>query len=578
MIPESVIEEIKYRCNITDTISRYVTLKRAGSNMNGLCPFHSEKTPSFTVFEDTRSFYCFGCGVGGDVISFIMRAENMSYREAVEYLAAQAGITIPDDGAEKGREGGVSKQRLLDMNRAAAKFFYDEFKKSAAAQNYVKKRGLSAALCTHFGLGYAPDDFGVLTDRMHKLGFSDEELYAAFLCGKSRKNGRPYDYFRGRLMFPIINTSGEVIGFSGRVIGEGEPKYLNTSDTAVFKKSRNLFAMNFAKANCREQLILCEGNIDVVTLHGAGFTNAVATLGTALTDEQARMMKRSTDEVVISYDNDAAGQKAANRAFERLREAGVVARVLVIEGAKDPDEYISKYGAEAFRKLLGSTVSEFDYKFNNILKKHDMDDLDDRIRAFEEITQVISRVYSSVERELYVKKVAQKLNVSSESLSRDVERLVRQNSRKSRARENETILRKTQGLGDRVNPDKIRNLAGAAAEEAILGILMNSPEFLHGCRSGKYGLEPGDFVTDLDRRIYEAMLDFDDFDVGRLNEVFTPDEVSRAEGIAVRRRGLANTEQALTECIATLKKTTSDKSGSIEDIIKNKRKASEKNG
>ena len=572
MIPESVIEEIKYRCSITDVVSRYVTLKRAGSNMNGLCPFHSEKTPSFTVFEDTKSFYCFGCGTGGDVISFIMRAENMDYREAVEYLAAQAGISVPDDRSPREGPAGVSKQRLLDMNRGAARFFHEQFKASAAAQEYVKKRGLSPALCTHFGLGYAPDDFGALTDRMHSLGFTDDELYAAFLCGKSRKTGRPYDYFRGRLMFPIINTSGDVIGFSGRVIGEGEPKYLNTSDTAVFKKSRNLFAMNFAKANCRERLILCEGNIDVVTLHGAGFSNAVATLGTALTDEQARMMKRATEEVVISYDNDAAGQKAANRAFERLREAGVSARVLVIEGAKDPDEYIGKYGADAFRRLLDNTVSEFDYKMKNVLSRYDVSNLDEKIKATAEITEIISRVYSTVERELYVKKAARELDVSPESLGRDVEKLVRRNTRRRRADETEKIRRTAQGLGDRVNPDRVRNLGGAAAEETLLGILFNSPEFLHGCRSGKYGLTPDDFVTELDRRIYEAMLAYDgEFDIGALNEDFTPDEVSRATGMAVKRRGLANTEKALIDCIAALKKSASGKSGSIEDIINNKR-------
>ena len=348
--------------------------------MNGLCPFHSEKTPSFTVFEDTKSFYCFGCGAGGDVISFVMRAENMEYPEAIEYLARQAGIDVPQDSARI-INSGPTKQRLAEMNRTAAKFFHSCLKSSRTAQDYLKKRELSPALSSHFGLGYAPDEFGALTDHMHKQGFTDDELYAGFLCGKSKKTGRAYDYFRGRLMFPIINTSGDVIGFSGRIIGEGEPKYLNTSDTALFKKSRNLFAMNFAKSVCRERLILCEGNIDVVSLHGAGFAYSVATLGTALTEEQARMMKRSTDEVVIAYDNDAAGQKAANRAFEKLREAGVTARVLVLEGAKDPDEYIKTFGADAFRKLLDDTYSEFDYKFLNILKKYDIHTDEGRIDA-----------------------------------------------------------------------------------------------------------------------------------------------------------------------------------------------------
>ncbi|MBQ7161313.1 MAG: DNA primase [Clostridia bacterium] len=571
MIPESVIEEIKYRCNITDVISQYVTLKRAGSNMTGLCPFHSEKTPSFTVFEGSRSFYCFGCGAGGDVISFIMRAENMEYPEAVEYLARRAGIDVPQDGARRDNAG-PAKQRLLDMNRAAAKFFYSQMKESKAALGYLEKRRITPALANHFGLGYAPDDFGLLTNHMHKLGFTDDELYAGFLCGKSKKTGRAYDYFRNRLMFPIINTSGDVIGFSGRVIGDGEPKYLNTSDTAVFKKSRNLFAMNFAKPVCRERLILCEGNIDVVSLHGAGFAYSVATLGTALTDDQARMMKRTTDEVVISYDNDAAGQKAANRAFERLREAGVTARVLVLEGAKDPDEYINTFGADAFRKLLDETYSEFDYKFLNILKKYDIRADEGRIAASNETVEVISSIYSSVERELYAKKAAAKLGVSSESLMHDVRAAVRRRSRQSKRDETETMKRRIQGLGDRVNPDRIKNLGGSAAEEAILGIMMSSPEFIAKAKDGEYGLTPDDFVTSLDRRIYEKMLEYGEgFDVGRLNGEFTADEVSRAAQMQVRRMGLANTEDALRDCVAALKRSAS-KNASIEDIIKNKRK------
>jgi len=575
MIPESVIEEIKYRCDIVETVSRYVDLRRSGSNMVGLCPFHSEKTPSFTVFNDSKNFHCFGCGVGGDVISFVMRIENLTYPEAIESLAKQAGIEIPADTSRRAASG-PSKSRLADMNRTAARFFFEQLKKSPQAMEYVKKRELSPALVTHFGLGYAPDDFGALTDYMHKNGFTDEELTAGFLCGRSKKTGRAYDYFRGRLMFPIINTSGDVIGFSGRIIGEGEPKYLNTSDTAAFKKSRNLFAMNFAKSACRERLILCEGNIDVVSLHGAGFTNAVATLGTALTDDQARMMKRATDEVVIAYDNDSAGQKAANRAFERLREVGVPARVLVLTGAKDPDEYIKTFGAEKFRQLLDETYSEFDYKFMNILKKYDLSSDEGRISASRETVDVIAAVYSSVERELYVKKAAAKLGVTSESLGYDVSRAVAKRSRQQRGADEEYVKKKIQGLGDRVNRDRVTNIGGTAAEEAILGILMNSPEFIKKCRDGTIDLKPEHFVTGLDRRIYEAILAHDgEFDVGYLHGELTPDEVSRVTGMQVARRNLANTEKALLDCIASLKRSAEAKSASVEDIIKSKRNKKE---
>ena len=573
MIPDSVIEEIKYRCPIEDVISRYVNLKRAGSNMNGLCPFHSEKTPSFTVFRDTRSFYCFGCGAGGDVISFVMRAENLEYREAVELLAKQAGITIPED-RDRRREEGVSKARVMEMNRVAARFFFEELKKSERAQEYLRKRALSPALVKHFGIGYAPDSFGALTDHMHRAGFTDDELVAGFLCGKSRKTGRGFDYFRDRLMFPIIDTSGNVIAFGGRLIGDGSPKYLNSSDTPAFRKNRNLFALNFAKSACREQLILCEGYMDVVALHGAGFTNAVATLGTSLTEEQARIMKRCTDEVVISYDSDEAGQRAADRAFGLLREAGVQARVLKMDGAKDPDEYIKTYGAPKFSKLLENPYTEFDYKFANIVKKYDITRLEELVKASDEVAKVISRIYSSVERELYTKKAAMALNISSESLKRDVEKAVRQRVGQAKRDELREIKRSAEGLGDRVNPDRIKNLGGTAAEEALIGILLCEPEFIAKCRSGKTGLTPDDFVTELDRRVYEAMISCEgEFDIGTLNEGFAPDEVARVVGMQVKRRDLANTEQALADCIAALKKSKNEKNISLEDIIKKKRKA-----
>ena len=580
MIPESVIEEIKYRCDINEVISRYVTLKRAGSNMTGLCPFHSEKTPSFTVFSDTRSFYCFGCGAGGDVISFIMRAENLEYPEAVDYLARMAGIEIPEGDFVRREDKGPTKARLLEMNREAAKFFHDRLKESNEAKKYLEKRQLSASLARHFGLGFAPDNFSALTDHMHKAGFSDEELLAGFLCGKSRVNGRNFDYFRNRLMFPIINVSGDVIGFSGRLIKEDlapdDRKYMNTSDTAVYNKRRNLFALNFAKSSCREQLILCEGNIDVVSLHGAGFTNSVASLGTALTEEQARLMQRYTDEVVITYDNDEAGRRAANKAFALLREAGVPARILVLEDAKDPDDYIKKFGADSFRRLLGSAYSEFDYKFLNVLRSNDMDTDDGRIAASSETVKIISEVYSSVERELYVKKAAAKLGISSESLARDVERAVRARTKKSKRDETDDVKRSVQGLGDRVNPDRIKNLGGTSAEEALLGIIMNVPEFIELFRRGKIELSPDDFVTGLNRRLFEAMLECEgEFDLGRLNESFTPDEVSRAARIQVKRRDLSNTEQALRDCAAALKRSAGKKDRSIEDIINSKRKAKE---
>ncbi len=347
MISRDIIDEIIYRNDIEGLIGSYVTLKRAGSNYSGLCPFHNEKTPSFTVFPATKSFYCFGCGAGGDAITFVMKNENLDYREALEFLAARAGITIPEDGDPR-NEKSIPRKRIYEMNLEAARFFknclFDEKYGKEAMAYLHEQRGLSFATIKHFGLGYSPNDFGMLTNHMKRLGFNDEELQVGFLCGKSQKTGRSYDYFRDRVIFPIIDTSGNVVAFGGRIMdSSSKNKYLNTSDTPAFKKSRNLFALNFAKKHCEENMLLCEGYMDVIALHAAGFENAVATLGTAITSEQARIFAKYTKKVIICYDADNAGQTATMKAMRLLGEVGVEVRVLKILGAKDPDEYIRKF-------------------------------------------------------------------------------------------------------------------------------------------------------------------------------------------------------------------------------------------
>ncbi len=303
MIPPNIIEDIKFRNEIESIISQYVVLKRAGSNFSGLCPFHSEKTPSFVVFPGTQSFYCFGCGAGGDVVNFVMRTENLDYVSALKTLAQRSGITLPED-TEKDRVSGVSRQRVLEMNIEAAKFFrsmlFDEKVGSEAREYLLNKRKLPMAVIKHFGLGFAPNVFGALHDHLRKLGYTDKEMVEGFLC-TTGKNGSVYDLFRNRIIFPIIDVSGNVVAFGGRVMDNSLPKYLNTSDTPAFKKSKNLFALNYAKSKCEKMLILCEGYMDVIALHSAGFENAVATLGTAITAEQARIFSRYTKKVVISY-------------------------------------------------------------------------------------------------------------------------------------------------------------------------------------------------------------------------------------------------------------------------------------
>ncbi len=575
MIPQQVIEEIKYRNDLSEVIGNYVTLKRAGSNLTGLCPFHSEKTPSFVVFTGAKgspSFYCFGCGAGGDVISFIMRAENLDYVESLRFLAKRAGIEIQEE--ERRNETGVKRDRVLAMNREAARFFHNSLKNSSEAQVYLAKRGLSTALIKHFGMGYAPNDFTALTKHLLSKGYKPEEMKAAFLCSVSQKNGRSYDIFRNRIMFPVIDVKGDIIAFGGRTIGNdpNESKYINSSDTPVFNKRRNLFALNFAKSDCAEQLILCEGYMDVVALHGAGFTNAVASLGTALTSDQARLMKRYTKSVVISYDADEAGQRAADKAFGLLGEVGLETRLLKVEDAKDPDEYIKKFGKDAFARLLNRSRSRFDFKFSAILAKYDITRTEDRVKAAADAADFLSGIWSEVERDVYAHQVADKLEIPLDSLKNDIKRKIAKREREAKREKHHEIIRKTEGYGDRVNPDRMNNLGSAGAEDTILGILAMYPEQIPEAKD-KVGLSAEDFVTEFNRRVYEKMLEYgSDFDVGLLGDSFSQEEISRVVKNMVARQGLTeNGISVVKQCAEKLRHNRQKQSLTLEELIAIKR-------
>ena len=582
MIDQSVIEEIKARNDIVDLVSSYVSLKRAGSNMLGLCPFHSEKTPSFTVFPARQGYYCFGCGAGGDAITFVRQIENLEYVPALEFLAKRVGITIPADATRRGV--GFDRARMLSMNKEAARFFREclfDQKLGAAARAYFEKRALSTATIKHFGLGYSPDGFSALTNHLHDLGYTDAEMTAGFLCGRSKKTGAPFDYFRNRIMFPIIDVSGNVIAFGGRVMDDSMPKYLNSSDTPVFKKSRNLFALNFARAFCAEEMILCEGYMDVIAMHAAGFTNAVATLGTALTPEQARIMARYTKRVLISYDSDAAGQKAANRAIGILGEVGLDVRVLRIEGAKDPDEFIKKYGADKFRLQLSGSFSKFDFNMDGILSRHNIAIPDEKIKACAELTDLAAGIYSSAEREVYIAAAAKKLDISAESIRADVERKLRKKRSEYKREQAQKIVRQSAGYGDRVNPDFAKNVAAAKAEEAVLGMLLLFPEHRKAVRTGKVALTAADFFTEFGRRVFEAIEENDrdgSFAPSVLGQIFTPEEEGRITRMQLSRSALSDNGAAVfAENAAALRReraaAASDGDGvdGILELIREKR-------
>ena len=559
--PREWIDSVRERSDIVELIGSYVTLRRAGSNYTGLCPFHSERTPSFTVFPDTQSFFCFGCEAGGDAFTFVMRSENLEYPEAVEFLAKRAGIQIPETHEDSDQPRGISRARAYELNRAAARFYRDCLFDPAigeAGMNYLRDtRGLDTAVIRHFGLGYAPNEFGVLLPHLKSLGFTEEEMRQCFLCGRSQ-SGRYYDYFRGRVMFPVINTAGEVVAFSGRdVTGTSKAKYLNSSDTPVFQKRKNLFALNFAKAHCAEQMILCEGNMDVVSMHAAGFENAVASLGTALTDEQARIMARYTKQVIIAYDGDSAGQRAAGRAMDIFARVGLDVRVLRITDAKDPDEYIRKFGTDAFARLLKGSSTGFSYRLDGVLNRYNIKEPEDRIKAAAELCGMVARVWSSAEREVYLQAVSERLGLPIDSLRRDVERAQARIQRDRHQSEARAARMSALALDDRVNPEAAGNIRAAAAEDTVLGLMLLYEEHRRAVREGAVSLTADDFVTAFNRRVFEAIMELENSDGGFstavLGEQFDPDEMGRLAKLAQARRNLSeNGQSVLKAAVRTL--------------------------
>ena len=500
--PEKFIDELVDRNDIVDVVSGYVRLsKRSGANQFGLCPFHSEKTPSFSVNQEKQIYHCFGCGKGGSVINFIMEIENLGYRDAVAFLARRAGMAMPQE-----QEDAESRKRarMLALNKDAARFFYEQLSTpgGSRARDYMARRRISPATAKNFGLGFAPDTWDSLEKAMRQKGYSDFELADAGLVRRG-KNGGFYDTFRDRLMFPVIDVRGSVIGFSGRILGDGEPKYMNSPETLVFNKSRNLFALNLAKKSKSGYILLSEGNIDVVSLHQAGFDSAVASLGTSLTPEQARLLSRYTDQVIIAYDNDGAGIKASQRAIGILEKLDVKVKVLRLEGAKDPDEFIKARGPEAFRKLLEGSESQADYRLRNVTGKYDLTQDEQKVEFLKEASDLVARLPGAVERQVYAMRVAAMAGVPNDVVADEVERrrkrLVRSAGR-AEAREQERPERQSQP------PEKelrYEDPVSARAEEGVIRLLSLDPEL---------GKQPGmpppeDFSSEALGHIYAVLLE-----------------------------------------------------------------------
>lgn len=560
-LPQEFIHELKARCNIEDVISQYVQLKRAGSNLTGCCPFHSEKTPSFTVFRNNENFYCFGCGAGGDVITFIMKMENVDYITAIEHLAARAGLTVPEDG--NARQARVNKERYYEMNKLAARFFYDSLisPENKDALSYITGRGLTPNTIKRFGIGYADTSWDSLTGYLMSKGFDKEEIKNGFLAGVSQKSGRLFDYFRNRIMFPIFDLSGNVIAFGGRIIGDGKPKYLNSSDTPVFKKSRNLYALNHAKNNTDSSLILCEGYMDVVALQQAGFVNAVATLGTALTSEQTRIIARYANTVYLCYDSDEAGQRASKRAIDMLGDVGVKVKVVTVDGAKDPDEYIKKYGKVSFEKLLKGSDGHIEYSIKNISSKYNLEVPEQKLAYLDECCQMLSGIYSEIEKEIFVQRISAESGISAEIIRNEIKKRQIKTYKRAVKEAVRDDINKSIGYGDRVNADSAKNLSTVKKEENLLGILMIRPEFMD-LPSLKELLSEDIFQCEFSKKVWrelcrnaKALQD----GIETFGDAFTADEMGRIVQMTVRRNELTNNSEAVAEELARSLKNEADR-------------------
>lgn len=505
--PPEFLRELEDRSRIEEIAGRYVNLKRRGKNLTGLCPFHSEKTPSFNIYPGNNSYYCFGCGKGGGVINFVMDAERLDFVEAVKWLAQRAGMALP----EQSWDDSLSKlrMRILEVNREAGRFFYQTLAspEGRAGLDYFRGRGLDPGTIKKFGLGYAPESGFGLTNHLRAKGYTVEEMTQADVARLSQR-GNPYDRYRGRVMFPIFDLRGNVVAFGGRVLTDEKPKYINTSDTPVYHKSSGLFAMNLAKNSDSRQLILAEGYMDVIALHRAGFSNAIASLGTSLTEEQARMMKRYADEAVICYDSDEAGQKATQRAIPILKNAGLRVRVVTVPGGKDPDEFMRNYGKDGplrFKQLLEGGGTDVEYRLQKLRDQYGLETEAGRARYLSEaVEQVLGKLRDPMEQDVYAGKLAEETGVGKDRILAAAGGPARREAKK----EEKQLIRAQMEVaaleaGAALNPEKKEHMRAALAEEGLIAYL-----FLHQDKAEALQklLPPEKFVTAFNRRVYAALL------------------------------------------------------------------------
>lgn len=562
-LSDSFLQELKMKTDIEDVISTYVTLKRRGATLVGLCPFHNEKTPSFTVYPATQSFYCFGCGAGGDAITFVKKIENLDYLDAVKTLAQRAGLQMPQEGFDDSLS--KRRRRILEMNREAARFYHSVLlsPEGKVGYDYYIGRALSAATINHFGLGFAPNQWDALLKYMRAKGYQPAELVDAGLARKGQKGY--YDNFRNRVMTPIIDVRGNVIAFGGRVLDDSKPKYINTGDTLVYKKTNELFALNFAKDSKEDALILCEGYMDVIAMHQAGFTNAVAGCGTALTTEQVRLISRYAKEVILTYDADEAGQKALQKAMTLFDQTDVKVRIPALVGGKDPDEIIRTYGLDKFKGMLEGASNETEFRLLALRRQYNLATTQGKIDFIGGALQILATL-PPVEQDLYVSRLSEELGVERQNMKVQLQDLVARQGNRREKREFNRIVQENMRKTARETMATDASLRKLRAEDRLISLLLRYPDCSRLCKDfDPQWLTPG-FAQRVFTLILQRLENGDGTELMDLRDRLTDDEMGRLSGIIARGGESADAKQEFSDCLQIIRAEQQKKQESAAEL------------
>lgn len=562
-LSDSFLQELKMKTDIEDVISTYVTLKRRGATLVGLCPFHNEKTPSFTVYPATQSFYCFGCGAGGDAITFLKKIENLDYLDAVKTLAQRAGLQMPQEGFDDSLS--KRRRRILEMNREAARFYHSVLlsPEGKVGYDYYIGRALSAATINHFGLGFAPNRWDALLKHMRAKGYQPAELVDAGLARKGQKGY--YDNFRNRVMTPIIDVRGNVIAFGGRVLDDSKPKYINTGDTLVYKKTNELFALNFAKDSKEDALILCEGYMDVIAMHQAGFTNAVAGCGTALTTEQVRLISRYAKEVILTYDADEAGQKALQKAMTLFDQTDVKVRIPALVGGKDPDEIIRTYGRDKFKGMLEGASNETEFRLLALRRQYNLATTQGKIDFIGGALQILATL-PPVEQDLYVSRLSEELGVERQNMKVQLQDLVARQGNRKEKREFNRIVQENMRKAARETMATDASLRKLRAEDRLISLLLRYPDCSRLCKDfDSQWLTPG-FAQRVFTLILQRLENGDGTELMDLRDRLTDDEMGRLSGIIAHGGESVDAKQEFSDCLQTIRAEQQKKQESAAEL------------